>query len=104
MAGFGSQVNSTGCPGGSCIPSPIRSACKDVRTRPLGRPGRAHATADIVALADTITLTDLQLRAFERMLEPKKLATVEGGHFDPYLEQFPRTSTAAISWFSQHLA
>jgi hypothetical protein len=58
----------------------------------------------IVALADTITLTDLQLRAFERMLEPKKLATVEGGHFDPYLEQFPRTSTAAISWFSQHRA
>jgi phosphoglycerate dehydrogenase-like enzyme len=51
----------------------------------------------IVALADTITLTDLQLRAFERMLEPKKLATVEGGHFDPYLEQFPRASTAAIS-------
>jgi uncharacterized protein len=58
----------------------------------------------IVALADTITLTDLQLRTFERMLEPKKLTTVEGGHFDPYLEQFPRASAAAISWFSQHLA
>src|SRR6185437_4315992 len=36
----------------------------------------------IVALADNITLTDLQLRAYEQMLEPKKLATVEGGHFD----------------------
>ena len=32
----------------------------------------------IVALADNITLTNLQLRAYEQMLEPKKLATVEG--------------------------
>jgi uncharacterized protein len=58
----------------------------------------------IAALADNITLTELQLRAFEQMLEPKKLATVEGGHFDPYLKQFPRASAAAVSWFSQHLA
>ena len=43
----------------------------------------------IVALADNITLTDLQLRAYEQMLEPKKLATVEGGHFDLYLNNFP---------------
>jgi hypothetical protein len=57
----------------------------------------------IVALADNITLTDLQLRAFEQTLEPKKLATVEGGHFDPYLKQFPRASAAAVSWFRQHL-
>ena len=58
----------------------------------------------IVALADNITLTDLQLRAYEQMLEPKKLATVEGGHFDPYAKQFPRASAAAVSWFRQHLA
>jgi fermentation-respiration switch protein FrsA (DUF1100 family) len=57
----------------------------------------------IVALADNITLTDLQLRAFEQTLEPKKLATVEGGHFDPYLKQFSRASAAAVSWFRQHL-
>jgi hypothetical protein len=57
----------------------------------------------IVALSDNITLTDLQLRVFEQMLEPKKLATVEGGHFDPYLKQFPRASEAAVSWFRQHL-
>jgi hypothetical protein len=38
------------------------------------------------------------------MLEPKKLATVEGGHFDPYLKQFPRASAAAVSWFREHLA
>jgi len=58
----------------------------------------------IVALADNITLTDLQLRAYEQMLEPKKLATVEGGHFDSYLKQFPRASATAVSWFREHLA
>jgi uncharacterized protein len=57
----------------------------------------------IVALADNITLTDLQLRAYEQILEPKKLGTIEGGHFDPYLKQFPRASEAAMSWFRQHL-
>ena len=57
----------------------------------------------IVALADTITLTDLQLRAYEEMLEPKKLATIQGGHFDPYLTEFPRASAAAVSWFCRHL-
>ena len=57
----------------------------------------------IVALADNITLTDLQLRAYEQMLEPKKLVTIDGGHFDPYLGQFAATSTAAVCWFSQHL-
>jgi uncharacterized protein len=57
----------------------------------------------IVALADNITLTDLQLRAYEQILEPKKLVTIEGGHFDPYLKQFPRASEAAMSWFRQHL-
>ena len=57
----------------------------------------------IVALADHITLTDVQLSAYERALEPKKLVTIEGGHFDPYLKQFAATSTAAVSWFRQHL-
>jgi uncharacterized protein len=38
------------------------------------------------------------------MLEPKKLVTVEGGHFDLYLKQFPRASEAAVSWFRHHLA
>ncbi|BCG99833.1 hypothetical protein MesoLj131b_18330 [Mesorhizobium sp. 131-2-5] len=58
----------------------------------------------IVALADNITLTDIQLRSYEQALEPKKLVTVQGGHFDPYLEQFPNASAAALAWFSQHLA
>jgi fermentation-respiration switch protein FrsA (DUF1100 family) len=57
----------------------------------------------IVALADHITLTDLGLRAYQRALEPKKLVTIEGGHFDAYLGQFATSSSAAISWFRQHL-
>src|SRR6516225_8541753 len=57
----------------------------------------------IVALADHITLTDLELRAYEQALEPKKLVMIEGGHFDAYLGQFATSSGAAISWFRQHL-
>jgi len=57
----------------------------------------------IVALADHITLTDLGLRAYEQALEPKKLVTIEGGHFDAYLGQSATSSGAAISWFRQHL-
>jgi uncharacterized protein len=57
----------------------------------------------IVGLSDRITLTDLELRAYERALEPKKLVTIEGGHFDAYLGQFATTSSAAVSWFRRHL-
>src|SRR5271154_3610248 len=42
----------------------------------------------IVAMADDIPLTDLGLRAFGQALEPKKLVTVAGGHFDAYLSGF----------------
>jgi cephalosporin-C deacetylase-like acetyl esterase len=57
----------------------------------------------IVALVDTLTPTDLALAAYERALEPKKLVTVYGDHFDPYLEQFEKSSTVAIGWFEKHL-
>ena len=57
----------------------------------------------VVALADHITLSDLGLRAYEQALEPKKLVTIEGGHFDAYLGQFATVSGAAVSWFRQHL-
>lgn len=58
----------------------------------------------VVATRDAITLTDLELAAYERALQPKQLVTIEGGHFDPYLSQFPRASEAAIAWFHHHLA
>ncbi|SCK32064.1 hypothetical protein VAR608DRAFT_2776 [Variovorax sp. HW608] len=57
----------------------------------------------VVAMRDTITLTDLELAAYERALQPKRLVTIEGGHFDPYLSQFHVSSGAAVEWFKQHL-
>jgi fermentation-respiration switch protein FrsA (DUF1100 family) len=58
----------------------------------------------VVALNDTITVTDLALAAYERALEPKKLVTIQGGHFDAYLGQFPTSSAAAVAWFREHLS
>jgi fermentation-respiration switch protein FrsA (DUF1100 family) len=58
----------------------------------------------VVALNDTITMTDLALEAYERALHPKRLETIPGGHFDPYLTQFERAATAALDWFKAHLA
>jgi cephalosporin-C deacetylase-like acetyl esterase len=57
----------------------------------------------IVALQDTVTATDLALDAYERALQPKKLVTIAGGHFDPYLQQFDAASSAARCWFTEHL-
>lgn len=58
----------------------------------------------IVALQDTVTLTDLELVAYERALEPKRLVTIPGGHFDPYITRFDQSSAAALDWFKEHLA
>ena len=57
----------------------------------------------IVGLKDTITIAGLQLAAYERALQPKKLVTVAGGHFDPYLDQFDQGAGAARDWFIEHL-
>jgi hypothetical protein len=58
----------------------------------------------VVAMNDTITVTDLALSAYERALEPKKLVLIPGGHFDPYLSNFPQSSAAALDWFRTHLS
>jgi uncharacterized protein len=57
----------------------------------------------VVATHDTITPTDLALEAYERAHEPKKLVTIPGGHFDPYLSDFGASSSAALAWFQEHL-
>ena len=57
----------------------------------------------IVALRDTITLTDLALASYEQALEPKKLVLIPGGHFDPYRSEFKISCGAAVGWFRQHL-
>lgn len=58
----------------------------------------------VVALNDTVTMADLALAAYERALEPKRLRTVPGGHFDPYTAQFDEASGAAVDWFREQLA
>jgi fermentation-respiration switch protein FrsA (DUF1100 family) len=58
----------------------------------------------VVALDDTIALTDLALAGYERALEPKRLELIPGGHFDPYLSSFSQSSRAALEWFGEHLA
>jgi uncharacterized protein len=57
----------------------------------------------IVARDDKLTIADLALAAYERALEPKRLALIPGGHFDPYLDQFPLAEAAATEWFREHL-
>ncbi|WP_020576319.1 alpha/beta hydrolase [Actinopolymorpha alba] len=57
----------------------------------------------VVGKTDTITPTDLALAAYERALEPKRLALFSGDHFDSYIAAFKPTSEAATEWFSEHL-
>lgn len=57
----------------------------------------------IVALDDTVTLTDTELAAYERALQPKQLVTVVGGHFGVYGAHLTRASSAARDWFLEHL-
>jgi fermentation-respiration switch protein FrsA (DUF1100 family) len=57
----------------------------------------------VIAKDDRLTVADLALAAYERALEPKQLALLPGGHFDPYLGQFARAEAAATAWFREHL-
>lgn len=57
----------------------------------------------IVGIKDSITCTDLQLEAYNRALEPKKLVLLSGGHFAPYVDEFELSSGAARDWFVSHL-
>jgi uncharacterized protein len=57
----------------------------------------------IVGMRDTVTVADLALAAYEQALQPKKLVTIDGGHFDPYLAHFDEASGAAVAWFTEHL-
>jgi fermentation-respiration switch protein FrsA (DUF1100 family) len=57
----------------------------------------------VVALQDHLTVADEALAAYKRALEPKQLVPLKGGHFDAYVADFDRSSTAASQWFSQHL-
>ena len=58
----------------------------------------------VVALGDHLTVADEALAAYEQALQPKKLVTLSGGHFDAYVADFERASAAARDWFVEHLA
>ena len=57
----------------------------------------------IIADNDTITPTDIALRAFEQALEPKKIVLLQGDHYVPYREAFDRSSGVARDWLAQYL-
>lgn len=57
----------------------------------------------IVGLRDTLTCYDLQLEAYNRASEPKKLTLLNGGHFTCYEEEFEKAAGAAVDWFKQYL-
>ena len=58
----------------------------------------------IIAADDTITPTDICLEAYARASAPKRLVTIPGGHYDPYLDGFAASSAAASDWFATHLS
>ena len=57
----------------------------------------------VIARQDFISCTDLQLEAYHRALEPKKLVLMSGGHFAPYEAEFELASGAARDWFVTYL-
>jgi fermentation-respiration switch protein FrsA (DUF1100 family) len=58
----------------------------------------------VVALSDHLTVADEALGAYERARQPKRLVTMNGGHFDAYVANFDAASAAARDWFLEHLA
>jgi fermentation-respiration switch protein FrsA (DUF1100 family) len=57
----------------------------------------------IVAKKDTRCPIEDQLQVYDRAREPKKLVTLEGGHFDPYSAQRDNATEAAMAWFRKYL-
>lgn len=57
----------------------------------------------IVADDDTVTGTDLSLKAFERALPPKELVLFKGAHWSPYVEARDEAIAAATDWFRNTL-
>jgi fermentation-respiration switch protein FrsA (DUF1100 family) len=58
----------------------------------------------VVAEKDHLTPADLAIAAFQQAREPKKLVILPGGHFDAYVgEGFKQSSAAARDWLVEHL-
>ena len=57
----------------------------------------------IIAEGDDLAVADKAFETYERAYEPKRLVTLDGGHFDAYVEQFDESSGPARDWFVDHL-
>ena len=57
----------------------------------------------IVADRDVQTPVAWQREAFELAAEPKRLVTLSGRHYDPYMSLLPQSIAAALDWFDTHL-
>jgi len=57
----------------------------------------------IVGTLDDCTLAEIQLDAYSKANEPKRLVVHPGGHFDTYTDHFVATSRSAVEWFGEHL-
>jgi len=56
----------------------------------------------VVAVEDHLAVADLAIAAYEQAHEPKKLVLLSGGHFDAYVDDFDKSSGAAVDWFRTH--
>lgn len=52
---------------------------------------------------DATCLTDVQLEAYSRAHEPKRLEVFPGGHYAPYSTQLAAVAAASRDWFVTHL-
>lgn len=57
----------------------------------------------IIADNDQLAVADKAFETYQEAHEPKKLVTIDGGHFGAYVEKFEETSTPATNWFVDHL-
>ena len=57
----------------------------------------------IIAERDHLAVADRAFQAYEQASEPKKIITLDGGHFDAYVEKFEESSGPARDWFVEHL-
>ena len=57
-----------------------------------------HPTA-----ANLIPEITKRLDGIKKFVIDRKLVTIPGGHFDPYLSRFDQSSGAARDWFLEHL-
>jgi fermentation-respiration switch protein FrsA (DUF1100 family) len=46
----------------------------------------------------------LMLPWYEQAMEPKQVVMTRGGHYDPYMDEYPRAAGATREWFSRWLA